>query len=347
MATDRRWATLAQLAGDSDTTKTICFDLDGTLCTNTYGAYEQAEPFPWAIERLNELAHAGHRIVVFTARGTATGIDWRDTTRGQLERWGVRYHDLQLGKPSADVYVDDRAVHTTAWREGDAFAVPGFGLPLPADRAEELPGVLASQRTTVVESGRTYGGQPFLVHEHVQRLQARSRAAGIPLVPEADELIEALDAALARAGNSGEGDLVFTLAVSDGVTPAFLDMVDERAAGPVVTARRLLQVLSGLAARPAAIGGRLAAVIDDRLMAAAPRQQPGPLEALLADLARDVGVPFAAEPLDRADLDRATEVFEAVDALGLVPVAPDGIETGDDGLRPRLEAALMARAAAA
>ena len=61
--------------------KTLCFDLDGTLCSNTYGAYETAEPHQWAIERVNALARAGHRIVVFTARGTATGIDWDAVTR--------------------------------------------------------------------------------------------------------------------------------------------------------------------------------------------------------------------------------------------------------------------------
>ncbi|MBV9818689.1 MAG: hypothetical protein JOZ07_10100 [Solirubrobacterales bacterium] len=54
----------------------LCFDLDGTLCTNTGGDHDGAEPFPWAIARVNRLAAEGHRIVVFTARGTATGIDW-------------------------------------------------------------------------------------------------------------------------------------------------------------------------------------------------------------------------------------------------------------------------------
>jgi len=38
---------------------------------------------------VKRLAGAGHRIVIHTARGTATGIDWDDLTRGQLKRWGV------------------------------------------------------------------------------------------------------------------------------------------------------------------------------------------------------------------------------------------------------------------
>ena len=104
--------------------QTFCFDLDGTLCTNTWGEYEQARPFPWAIERVNALARAGHRILIFTARGGTTGIDWRERTEAQLQAWGVHYDELVFGKPTADVYVDDRTVHVDAWRYGSALTVP-------------------------------------------------------------------------------------------------------------------------------------------------------------------------------------------------------------------------------
>lgn len=67
---------------------TFCFDLDGTLCTNTDGAYEQAQPHRWAIDRVNALAAAGHRILIYTARGSSTGLDWRELTEAQLDRWG-------------------------------------------------------------------------------------------------------------------------------------------------------------------------------------------------------------------------------------------------------------------
>jgi SAM-dependent methyltransferase len=92
-----------------------CFDIDGTLCTNTHGAYERAEPFKDAIARVNALHEGGHRILLFTARGTTTGIDWRELTERQLGEWGVRYHELRLGKPQADVYVDDRGVSASEW----------------------------------------------------------------------------------------------------------------------------------------------------------------------------------------------------------------------------------------
>lgn len=92
-----------------------CFDIDGTLCTNTDGDYLAAEPYDEAIRRVNALYDAGHRVSLLTARGSTTGIDWRDATERQLLGWGLRYHELSFGKPSADVYVDDKAVAAHAW----------------------------------------------------------------------------------------------------------------------------------------------------------------------------------------------------------------------------------------
>jgi hypothetical protein len=90
--------------------KSYCFDLDGTLCTNTEGEYAQALPLPERILKVNELYDKGNKILIYTARGTVTGIDWRDLTQKQLDSWGIKHHELRLGKPFADVYVDDRGV---------------------------------------------------------------------------------------------------------------------------------------------------------------------------------------------------------------------------------------------
>jgi hypothetical protein len=94
---------------------TYCFDIDGTLCTNTHGKYEEARPLPKVIDRLNALFDAGHQILLFTARGSTTKIDWRALTEKQLSEWGVKYHTLLLGKPQADVYIDDRGMSVEAW----------------------------------------------------------------------------------------------------------------------------------------------------------------------------------------------------------------------------------------
>lgn len=87
----------------------ICCDIDGVLASKTPGNdYNQADGLVRNIELLNALYQHGHHIVLFTARGYKTGIDWRRTTQEQMERWGVHYHELLFGKPDADVYIDDK-----------------------------------------------------------------------------------------------------------------------------------------------------------------------------------------------------------------------------------------------
>lgn len=88
---------------------TFAFDLDGVIAglvpEQDYG---RADPIPAGVAAVNALHRAGNRIVIYTARGSATGREWTELTLAQLKRWGVRYHELRFGKPAADYYVDDR-----------------------------------------------------------------------------------------------------------------------------------------------------------------------------------------------------------------------------------------------
>ena len=88
-----------------------CFDIDGTICTNTEGFYESAIPFRERITYINQLYEDGHTIKMFTARGSGTGKDWRQLTEKQLQTWGVKYNELILGKPEADLFIDDKAIN--------------------------------------------------------------------------------------------------------------------------------------------------------------------------------------------------------------------------------------------
>ncbi len=88
-----------------------CFDIDGTLCTDTQGEYDRAKPVLKVIARVNALFNRGHRVLLYTARGTASGTDWRARTEEQLKEWDVSYHELHMGKPEADYYIDDRAIN--------------------------------------------------------------------------------------------------------------------------------------------------------------------------------------------------------------------------------------------
>ena len=87
-----------------------CFDIDGTICTNTDGDYESALPINERIDKINSLYDSGNIVHFYTARGTQTGIDWRKLTQLQLKKWGVKYHKLMLGKPHFDILVDDKSV---------------------------------------------------------------------------------------------------------------------------------------------------------------------------------------------------------------------------------------------
>ncbi len=87
----------------------LVVDIDGVLAAaSTDPDYGKAEPIPDNVARLNALYEAGCEIVLYTARGSATGHDWREVTRLQLQIWGVCHHQLLFGKPHADAYIDDR-----------------------------------------------------------------------------------------------------------------------------------------------------------------------------------------------------------------------------------------------
>jgi CMP-N,N'-diacetyllegionaminic acid synthase len=91
--------------------KTICCDIDGVIAAIvTDNDYNQSFPREEIICQIRELHRQGHRIILFTARGTMTGIDWRTLTEKQMKKWGVPYDELHFGKPAADYYVDDRAL---------------------------------------------------------------------------------------------------------------------------------------------------------------------------------------------------------------------------------------------
>lgn len=93
-------------------------DIDGTICTND-GNYEKSVPRYDRIEKINELYDAGHTIKYLTARGMGRYKDSRimahrhfyESTYQQLQSWGCKFHCLIVGKPAADIYIDDKGIH--------------------------------------------------------------------------------------------------------------------------------------------------------------------------------------------------------------------------------------------
>lgn len=93
----------------------FCFDIDGTLCSNSHNDYNKAQPFLERIATVNKLFDEGNKILLFTARGSATGINWEQLTKLQLKEWNVKYHELKFGKPHADVFIDDKSKDLFDW----------------------------------------------------------------------------------------------------------------------------------------------------------------------------------------------------------------------------------------
>jgi len=100
---------------------TYVIDIDGTICesvSDLNGDYRNMKPLHSRIEKINELYDYGHKIVYFTARGMGRHNnnqsraiqDFYSITESQLESWGAKYHQLMLGKPAGDVYIDDKGV---------------------------------------------------------------------------------------------------------------------------------------------------------------------------------------------------------------------------------------------
>ena len=97
-------------------------DIDDTICEKPQGNsdYESSVPKVKRIEMVNKLYQEGHKITYFTARGmgrnnddsTAAQEQFFDLTKQQLDSWGCLYHNLILGKPSGDIYIDDKGVNS-------------------------------------------------------------------------------------------------------------------------------------------------------------------------------------------------------------------------------------------
>tara|TARA_B100001113_G_C20932366_1_gene544988 strand:+ start:454 stop:747 length:294 start_codon:yes stop_codon:yes gene_type:complete len=88
----------------------VYVDIDETICYyKGERNYSEALPLSENIAKINKLYDQGNEITYYTARGTVTGIDWFETTKMQLEKWGCKYHKLDIGnKPDYDLLICDK-----------------------------------------------------------------------------------------------------------------------------------------------------------------------------------------------------------------------------------------------
>ncbi len=98
--------------------KIICFDLDNVLCRTKSNNYKSSVPLKKKINLVNTLFKKGYYIKIFTAR--FMGRNNNDITKAkkqgykftkiQLKKWKLKYHELIFGKPSYDIYIDDKSI---------------------------------------------------------------------------------------------------------------------------------------------------------------------------------------------------------------------------------------------
>lgn len=102
--------------------KIIAFDLDDVLCyrtpaTGKINKYHSCRPLEPMIKIANQCYDEGNTIIIYTARGM-TGFKGNvsdiytnlyELTLNQLDVWGVKYHQLVMGKLHYDLLIDDKA----------------------------------------------------------------------------------------------------------------------------------------------------------------------------------------------------------------------------------------------
>lgn len=102
----------------------IYVDIDETICESPLSRdYSLAIPIMKNIARINDLYHEGNTIVYWTARGTGSGIDWRQVTEAQFKKWNVKYHDLKFGKPVYDLFIDDKNINSQTFFSAEEITI--------------------------------------------------------------------------------------------------------------------------------------------------------------------------------------------------------------------------------
>jgi len=108
--------------------KIIAFDLDDVICYRPKeyehlgpNKYDYCEPDQSVIDLVNSLYDDGNKIVIYTARGMSQYkgnvsliySELYSKTIQQLDSWGLKYHQLVMGKIHYDLLIDDKALNSS------------------------------------------------------------------------------------------------------------------------------------------------------------------------------------------------------------------------------------------
>jgi capsule biosynthesis phosphatase len=101
-----------------DPKKTIVFDVDDTILKTQNRDYDNSRPMMEVIVGMRALKEKGWTIVLHTARGMGRSNGDIESVRKEVieeiekfcTKYDVPYDSLQIGKPWAAYYVDDKAM---------------------------------------------------------------------------------------------------------------------------------------------------------------------------------------------------------------------------------------------
>lgn len=95
----------------------LCFDIDNTITAwDNDRDYENFRPDTEMVSMINKLYDEGHEITLYTARGMGSVGPGRIATEivplllKNLEKIGLKYHNLLTHKPVYDWIIDDKAM---------------------------------------------------------------------------------------------------------------------------------------------------------------------------------------------------------------------------------------------
>tara|TARA_B100001121_G_C18559324_1_gene559505 strand:- start:406 stop:756 length:351 start_codon:yes stop_codon:yes gene_type:complete len=100
--------------------KIIMFDIDDTICRTFKAKYSEAIPIKKRIKIINKLYDEGYYIKIFTARYMGRNNEnsllvkkkYYKKTYKQLVSWGLKFNELIMGKPTYDIYIDDKSYNS-------------------------------------------------------------------------------------------------------------------------------------------------------------------------------------------------------------------------------------------
>jgi capsule biosynthesis phosphatase len=105
--------------------RTLCVDVDDTLCFTDDHDYTQSRPNDPVVVKVREAKAKGWWIILHTARGMGrsgghietVADEVLDEVRALCERHDIPYDEIVVGKPWARWYIDDRALRPDEFTE--------------------------------------------------------------------------------------------------------------------------------------------------------------------------------------------------------------------------------------